>query len=157
MTDILSDYREWRDAQPSHVSTHSDRCHMWHRDCLIHRLAAALEQARRTDACELHARESQRLQPDRTPEDAEIERLREAIRRLAEQDATLSVQGGNVTVTMDATLTDAEREAIAAGLGALEAMYADAPPISRPIHDAYAPTLRGLLERTNPHGNKTTK
>jgi predicted glycoside hydrolase/deacetylase ChbG (UPF0249 family) len=39
----------------------------------------------------------------------EIERLREAIRRLAEQDATLSVAGGNVTVTMDATLTDAER------------------------------------------------
>lgn len=33
----------------------------------------------------------------------EIERLREAIRRLAEQDATLSVQGGNVTVQMDAT------------------------------------------------------
>jgi predicted glycoside hydrolase/deacetylase ChbG (UPF0249 family) len=79
----------------------------------------------------------------------EIERLREAIRRLAEQDATLSVCDGNVTVTTDATLTDAEREAIAAGLGALEAMYAGAPPISRPIHDAYAPTLRGLLERTD--------
>jgi hypothetical protein len=43
---------------------------------------------------------------------AEIERLREAIRRLADQDATLSVQGGNVTVTIDATLTDEEREAI---------------------------------------------
>jgi hypothetical protein len=88
---------------------------------------------------------------------AEIERLRLAIRRLAEQDATLSVVGGSVIVEMDATLTDAEREAIAAGLGALESMYADAPPISRPIHDAYAPTLRGLLERTTPHGNKTTK
>ena len=43
---------------------------------------------------------------------AEIERLRFAIRRLAEQDATLSVCEGNVTVTMDATLTDAAREAI---------------------------------------------
>jgi hypothetical protein len=42
----------------------------------------------------------------------EIDRLREAIRRLADQDATLSVQGGNVTVTMDATLTDEERQAI---------------------------------------------
>jgi len=42
----------------------------------------------------------------------EIERLREAIRRLAEQDATLSVCEGNVTVTMDGTLTDDEREAI---------------------------------------------
>ena len=30
----------------------------------------------------------------------EIERLREAIRRLADQDATLSVQGGNVIVDM---------------------------------------------------------
>jgi hypothetical protein len=37
----------------------------------------------------------------------EIARLREAIRRLADQDATLSVQDGSVTVTMDATLTDA--------------------------------------------------
>jgi hypothetical protein len=142
MTDILSDYREWRDAQPSHVSTHSDRCHMWHRDCLIHRLAAALEQARRTDACELHARESQRLQPDRTPEDDEIERLREAIRRLAEQDATLSVQGGNVTVTMDATLTDAEREAIAAAMNAYGENNDDREC------EMIEATLWGLLERT---------
>jgi hypothetical protein len=44
---------------------------------------------------------------------SEIALLQEAIRRLADQDATLSVAGGNVTVTMDATLTDAEREAIA--------------------------------------------
>ncbi len=43
---------------------------------------------------------------------AENERLKDAIRRLAEEDATLSVCEGNVTVTMDATLTDAEREAI---------------------------------------------
>ena len=42
----------------------------------------------------------------------EISRLREAIRRLADQDATLSVQDGSVTVTMDDTLTDEEREAI---------------------------------------------
>jgi hypothetical protein len=44
--------------------------------------------------------------------DAEIARLREAIRRLADQDATLSVCNGSVTVTMDSTLTEAEREAI---------------------------------------------
>jgi len=42
----------------------------------------------------------------------EIERLRDAIRRLAEQDATLSVCDGAVTVTVDATLTDTERTAI---------------------------------------------
>jgi hypothetical protein len=44
---------------------------------------------------------------------AEIARLREAIRRLADQDATLSAQDGNVTVDIDGiTLTDAEREAV---------------------------------------------
>jgi len=44
----------------------------------------------------------------------EVESLRLAIRRLAEQDATLSICDGAVTVTIDATLTltDAEREAI---------------------------------------------
>jgi hypothetical protein len=64
----------------------------------------------------------------------EIERLRLATRRLAEQDATLSVQGGSVTVTMDATLTDEEREAIEwyAGYGR-DGLHAD--------------TLRKLLER----------
>ena len=67
---------------------------------------------------------------------AEIERLRESIRRLADQDATLSVQGGSVTVTLDATLTDEERAAIMASQGfwALE----DSP---------HAATLRSLLER----------
>lgn len=69
--------------------------------------------------------------------DAEIARLREAIRRLAEQDATLSVHGGSVTVTMDATLTDEEREAIREGA---DALYGDS-------YDAEAATLRSLLER----------
>jgi hypothetical protein len=45
MSDILADYREWRDQQAARVSTHSGGCHMWHRDCMIHRLAAALERA----------------------------------------------------------------------------------------------------------------
>jgi hypothetical protein len=50
MADILADYREWRTQQAIRASTHSDGCHMWHRDCMIHRLAAALavEQAKRT-------------------------------------------------------------------------------------------------------------
>ena len=64
----------------------------------------------------------------------EIFRLREAIRRLAEQDATLSVQGGNVTVTVDATLTDAERAAIEQAVKWYDNMRA-------------ASTLRALLER----------
>ena len=50
MRDILTDYREWRDRQPDRIGTHSDRCHMRHERCMIHRLAAALaaEQAKRT-------------------------------------------------------------------------------------------------------------
>jgi glycine cleavage system aminomethyltransferase T len=140
-------------------------------------MASESDSAEPIDPCERHASESQRLQPDRTPEppstpsegtrqdgcivtrlrqtranmigtddeqhywdcqDAanEIERLRLTIRRLAEQDATLSVQGGNVTVTMDATLTDEEREAI-------EWAMMEAGGVS-----LRAATLRGLLERT---------
>lgn len=77
-----------------------------------------------------------------------IDRLREAIRRLADQDATLSVVGGNVTVTMDATLTDAEREAI---------RFA-AVVYQQGGRDDDAATLRGLLERTGPDRiGKTTK
>ena len=64
-------------------------------------------------------------------------RLRLAIRRLADQDATLSVCDGNVTVTLDGTLTDAEREAIHHACG-------DVSDITGPVED----TLRGLLERT---------
>ena len=66
---------------------------------------------------------------------AEIDQLREAIRRLAEQDATLSVCEGNVTVTMDATLTDEEREAVETAVRWLEP------------YPQVASTLRNLLER----------
>jgi hypothetical protein len=66
---------------------------------------------------------------------AEIERLRLAIRRLADQDATLSVCEGNVTVTMDAALTDAEREAITVCIQDIR------------FEDVQA-TLRALLKRT---------
>ena len=70
---------------------------------------------------------------------AEIASLREAIRRLAEQDATLSVQGGGVTVTLDATLTDAEREAIEAAEAYMSAAGCHNTNVQK--------TLRGLLER----------
>ena len=87
-------------------------------------------------------RERERTNHDAAPAArAEIERLREAIRRLADQDATLSVCGGNVTVTMDATLTDEEREAIADAAG----RYVEG---ITPKAQEYAATLRGLLERT---------
>jgi hypothetical protein len=47
----------------------------------------------------------ERLQP-------ENERLKDSVRRLADEDATLSVCNGNVTVTMDSQLTDEQRIAI---------------------------------------------
>jgi len=56
----------------------------------------------------------------------EIERLREAIRRLADQDATLAVQGGHVIVTLDATLTDRERVALNWAIATLDAGEPDA-------------------------------
>jgi hypothetical protein len=75
--------------------------------------------------------------------------LETAIRRMAEQDATLSACDGNVTVTIDATLTDEERQAIeraAAWMARVAESRGD-------IHSAWylvsdAATLRGLLERT---------
>ena len=58
-----------------------------------------------------------RLDPDtcRDPDllSAEVRRLRAAITALADQDATLAICNGNVTVTMDATLTAKERKAVA--------------------------------------------
>jgi hypothetical protein len=81
----------------------------------------------------------------------EIVGLREAIRRLADQDATLSVCDGRVTVTMDATLTDAEREAIvqSADFADWDAEYFAADR-NKSLADGAAEraaTLRGLLER----------
>jgi hypothetical protein len=70
---------------------------------------------------------------------AEIAKLREAISRLADQDATLSAHGGNVTVTIDATLTDAEREAIEQTIDAANGMA--------PAEPWTIATLRNLLER----------
>jgi len=157
MTDILADYREWRASLEDRIGTHSAGCHMWprHERCMIHRLASALalEQAKRTP--EAHATPGEGTRQDgcivarlraevaweadvgdlMNEAAAEIERLRLAIRRLAEQDATLSVCGGNVTVTMDATLTDEEREAIEVCIEDIR------------FEDVQA-ALRGLLERT---------
>ena len=70
---------------------------------------------------------------------AEIERLRFAIRRLADQDATLSVCDGNVTVTVDAAITDAERRAIQ--------HIVDGGPENIPADIPHHEAMRGLLER----------
>jgi hypothetical protein len=78
---------------------------------------------------------------------AEIASLRTAIRRLAEQDATLSVCDGNVTVTMDATLTEAEREAIGVAIQSMAGI--EDMSSSWPARESRAlDTLRNLLQRT---------
>jgi hypothetical protein len=79
---------------------------------------------------------------------ARLDEHRLAIRRLAQQDATLSVQGGNVTVTLDAALTDEEREAVERAAQWMVQLAKDRGE----IHSAGyfvddADTLRGLLER----------
>jgi hypothetical protein len=110
--DIIADAREWLATQGDRVQTHGDKCHRWHPACLVARLVR------------------------------EVERHREAIRRLADQDATLSVVGGNVIVEIDAALTDAEREAIE------NCIYASVR-IGDDWSDKQAATLRGLLDRTS--------
>ena len=78
---------------------------------------------------------------------AEIASLREAIRRLAEQDATLSVQGGSVTVTMDATLTDEERAAIKTVIGGFGMWVAQNGLTDKESLRLAVVTLFNLLER----------
>ncbi len=77
-----------------------------------------------------------------------VAELEQAIRRIADQDATLSVCDGAVTVTMDATLTAEERDAVrfsvTASLPETEKLGGVAAELCR----MHAATLRGLLERT---------
>jgi hypothetical protein len=71
MSDLLADYREWRDSREERIGTHSGRCHMWHPVCMIVRLAR------------------------------ELERTRAALVAVATQDGTLSVSGGRLFVDVD--------------------------------------------------------
>lgn len=51
MSDILADYREWRDNYDRlWTRTHHERCHMYHPECMAHRLAEELASARLTAA-----------------------------------------------------------------------------------------------------------
>ena len=95
--------------------------------------------------CEARSEAECGCDADWTPQEiydlrAENERFREAIRRLADQDATLSVCNGNVTVTMDATLTRYERHCI----GRVRDIYADEDDVAC---NEIAAVLDGLLDR----------
>jgi hypothetical protein len=67
--------------------------------------------------------------------------LREAIRRLAAQDATLSVCDGAVTVTIDDPLTSEERTAV-------EYVCRNVLPDGSREGDDALHSLRSLLKRT---------
>jgi hypothetical protein len=71
-----------------------------------------------------------------------IKVLETAIRLIAEQDATLSACEGNVTVTMDAALTDEEREAIWTVAEAYAENGGD------PESERIATIMQGLWQRT---------
>ena len=89
--------------------------------------------------------ESMRPDPDACTDPvllaAEVRRLQSVIAALADQDATLSVQGGHILVTMDGTLTQKEREALK------DCVYAYALDDDDEECASIANTLRGLLER----------
>jgi len=79
-----------------------------------------------------------------------VAELEEAIRRLAEQDATLSLlckRDGSqvVTVTMNAALTDAERRALEV---VIESESTPDVHYLTPAAPSARDTLRGLLDRT---------
>jgi hypothetical protein len=79
---------------------------------------------------------------DQLSKDAQIAQLKEAIRGLDDQYASVSVKGGVLTVTLDATFTDEEREAI-------EWFAEVRKPLDSLDGGEYVATLRKLLERTN--------
>jgi hypothetical protein len=144
MSDILADYREWRQQQAARVSTHSDGCHMWHKDCMIHRLAAALaaEQAKRAtskaeiDALEYVVEEGRiACKEDYGILRSWLCRLRPALESTPSEPST----PGEGTRQAGCTLTDAEREALEIAVEYVGSAYAV---------EIHAATLRGLLERT---------
>jgi hypothetical protein len=128
-------------------------------------MASESESPQPIDACELHARESQRLQPDRTPDQTSTPSEGTSQRECAEPVAwavlgdgyeyvsmmpemcgAWATENGGRTVPLyrSPTLTDEEREAIA--------WFAEA---GKPLalltrshnREQYRATLRGLLER----------
>lgn len=70
----------------------------------------------------------------------EIERLKEAIRRIAERDATLSTRGMDVIVTMDSDITPRE-------WGAIKYLAEIALPDGSREGDEAIDAIRGLVER----------
>lgn len=135
MNDIVTRLRDWRNV-------HLARLHILMDEAAdeIERLSANGDCPGRDNAANednttaAHATQCEGSEQNGCTLAAEVRRLRAAITALADQDATLSVCEGTVSVTMDATLTDAERAAVH-----WFAHYG--------LPEHHADTLRGLLER----------
>ena len=157
-SDIVADAKAWLAdiGGGQRLQTHSGNCHKWHSTCLVGKLTREIERLRTLATHDAPAQGSvrgegtvderlverlfsrsitQSLLDDNEKLRSEIASLREAIRSLADQDGTLSVQGGSVTVTLDATLTEAEHDALE--------FVVETGRVA--IHDEA--TLRNLLER----------
>ena len=140
MADILADYREWRQQQAARVSTHSDGCHMWHKDCMIHRLADALavEQAKRTPA--------EPSTPGEGTRQAEgiVRRLRQTrADMIGTDDEQHYWDCHDAAAEIERLrLTDAEREAVERAVGFCECTTSPLPTSQQIV------TLQRLLERT---------
>jgi len=106
-------------------------------------MASESESPQPIDACDRHARESQRLQPDRTPDI--VTRLRQTRADMIGTDDEdhyfdcHEAAGEIERLRLWGRLTDAEREALEVAVEYVGSAYAV---------EHHARTLRGLLERT---------
>ena len=127
---------------------------------LVQRLLDRAYSGKAADAlCEEAAKEIERLNVAITSYAAsseaaamEINQLRTALARLADQDATFSVIGGNMIVDVDAKLTDEERAAIKMAIAACKVegelnQACDGRQSFAGLWHDHAGALRSLLER----------
>jgi hypothetical protein len=127
---------------------------------LVQRLLDRAYSGKATDAlCEEAATEIERLNVAITSYAAsskaaarEINQLKTALARLADQDATFSVIGGNMIVDVDAKLTDEERAAIKMAIAACKVegelnQACDGRQSFAGLWHDHAGALRSLLER----------
>jgi len=169
--DIVKQARRMVAGHPA--GTHYAGCHEHHSHCMVARLADEVERlrdvirriaeqgatvsvqggsvtvtlgARLTDAERDATEKWIEFRPRRGQGDMSSQR--DAIRRIAGQDATASVCEGNVTVTLDAGLTKNQRDAVGRAYEWLLQIASQRNDISAAgyILDDAA-TLRGLLQR----------
>jgi len=163
--DILDDYRQWQVGLPLRIGTHSDRCHLWHEKCMIHRLAKALEDARQDLSQKNHCPDLEKA-PNEDNYLAEIDRMKATItslagdrdlyKNLARQFGEDATRAKKRIEELESGLTDEERGAVERAADALSGVDDWSPDESEKDNLAVA-TLRGLLSRTGTDGEKTVE